>query len=209
MIDRILVVLSLVAVLFWVPGCDNSADAQAVRDCWRDYNTASNDLDGENVAGMLSEASFARYANLKNLALDADANQVKVLSPWDQIEVLYMRAGLTRSQLLKLDARAFVIHAVNKGWWANEDVAMELGAVKIRKDVASAKVKDSVGDVTVEFVREDGKWKFDEPASDRYFTAFLSRVATRLNITETDLAVKLVDMEFGPQNHKKLFEPMR
>ena len=210
MFNKLIASFLLCVMLVCTPACDDfSAEAQAVRDCWKNYIQYTNDLDGEKAVELLSAASIARYENIKKLALDADASQVKVLSNVDQYELLSMRAGLTRSQLMKMDARAYIVYAVNEGWWTMEDAAVELGAIKIRKDVASAKIVDAVADVKLEFVRENGQWKLDEPASDRYFNDYLARLATRNNLSQTDLVVRLIDLEFGPQKESKLFSPMR
>lgn len=146
-------------------GPDESLDQQAVRQNFNAYKYALLNELGSEAAELVSEKTLKYYEQLRQLALTADANELKDQPSFTRLVVLAIRLNIPSAQLRKMQSKDIFAYGVKNQWVAKETVApYELGSINVYGNYASAEVVASTGATTnahLEF-RKDGEiWRIN------------------------------------------------
>ncbi len=164
--------LLLIALIPWLNGCamptranvDESVDQQAVRQIFSAYKYALlNDL-GPEAADLISEKTLRHYDQLRQLALSADANELKELPSFNRLVVLAIRHNVAAAALRKMQGKDIFAHGVKNQWVAKDSVApFELGNINIYGNYAGGDISFSGSSARsqLEFRKENGVWRLN------------------------------------------------
>ena len=151
-------------VLPVIPGSDESVDQQSARQTFNAYKYALlNDL-GPEAADLIGEKTLRHYDQLRQLALTADANDLKDLPSFNRLLVLAIRHNVAAPQLRKMQGKEIFAYGVKNQWVAKESVApFELGTVNVYGNYASAEILQRGNAIpwSIEFRKENGAWRIN------------------------------------------------
>lgn len=186
---------SILAITVLFVGCGDSGGKEAdpqveakVRANFDQYKSAVLASDGEAAAALISNDSLGWYQTLRDHAYDSTPDQVKALSPAEELMVLTIRINLNAEKLKEMDGRAVFVHAVNEGWIGKEGISqLSLGDVEINESddtvQADALVGKETTDLQFTFAKEESGYKI---LLDRMIDA--TNKALKQKITESGQA---------------------
>jgi hypothetical protein len=164
------------------PGAKSSPSKRAVAQDRADvlrtfdrYKAGILSQDGDAVAATLTESSVDRYEELRDLALDGAARDVRALPVLDRLTVAELRARLTVDQLEPLGGKELAALCVKEKIGPLPASGTSIGAVVVTADTASAAVRTDIGNLPggLRFHYEDDVWRLDLPW-------FLGKVSVQL-----------------------------
>jgi hypothetical protein len=207
------VVAVLFAMLAMCSGCKDDETRRKLPfvDLTKQYYGANNEQKGEQVVSLLSKSSFDRYTRLMELALNAERSTVLKLPGHDRFEVLLIRQMMTRAQVKKMDARGYIVHATNEGWWVGDKPDFLYGKLSANETDAMLEYRDTLDDPWrgMYFVKEDGQWKIDEAETLRQDAAWVTNEARKQKIDEDDLIVMWIEEIAGEDLKENILEKMK
>ena len=199
----------LCAFLVCVPSLAVATPEADVRATFDRYRKAAVHRDGSAASLEVDENTVRYYGTLRTTALVApDAHALPIV---DKIIVLRARAEMTPDELSSLDGRAFVAHALSRGWIVTSQLARaSLGTIRVIGDGAEAQLL--VGKVAAptpfSFRREKGKWRVDLTAFNAASGAALSALATGRKLSEDELALRMLTELLGHPAPESVWRPM-
>lgn len=174
-----LIVLLLIGVLT-SQGCDKQAGAKAdIRNAYLQYADAIKSRNGAILLEHVDPESILIYDTLLKAALRADRAKTLAMRPSEKLEIVAMRNRLTRDELKNLDARAYVILAVERGFWNFEAVRENIQRIKITGNRAVGELFAN-GEPTGErfrFTKIGERWFIDETSFLDLADEWIPRVA--------------------------------
>lgn len=108
---------ALVLALSLLAASCGEDELAAIEQTMQELDAAAARQDGETFVTLLAPESFDYYDQLLKRALNAEYRTIQTLSITEKHELLVMRNRCTRKELEPMDGRAWVVHAVNKGWY--------------------------------------------------------------------------------------------
>lgn len=190
-------------------------DEQAIRACFKNYQTAIAKKDGNAAAALLSKASLFYYGSILNLALNGEEAKVRQQHFYRKMMVLLVRheAGqMYRTAGYSTNASDFFALIVKKGWGGEvASTGVELGKISIDSTIATAPamLNGQATPARLVFERERSGWKLallhailrmDKLMADKQKTSPLS---------EDDAIIKTLEMRSGRPVSKDIWKPLK
>lgn len=162
------IALALVALIFG--GCEDP-EVSAVRSAYELGEAAIGAKNWDGVLQSYSAAGQKQVSEIVRLAKTANREQTRALPPSMLHGVLHLRAGCEPGRLKGLDARSYFGWCMDVG---NLVVDAEHGitekSIKVTGDRAVLITQDDDFEYTVDFIKENGSWKYAswaDPGQDR------------------------------------------
>lgn len=192
--------LSIVLVVGWLNLCGCDKESEQVRASYAAYTQAELNRDGVKGFMYVSRETIDYFANMQRLALEADHEQIRKRPFADRLFVATMRHEMDPNYLKSLTSEQVFMVGIRDGWLCAENPgSLRLEAISIRGDraTASTTLNGRTTPVQLEFVKEDGTWKFD-PMS---LMAELERMSTEVlqgtDMNEDEFIVLCVGLNSG------------
>jgi hypothetical protein len=185
-------------------GCEQ-AEARAVKAADEAVDDALDQRDGKRYVTMVTKDSLEWYDRVLKMAREADRAKVDRLPFSEKYQILKARHTLSSSQLKQLDAKGYLILAIQKGWMPSASAqGFTRGKVVVR-DKSATMILLVDGDDSGEracYTMEDGEWKEDVPRSgtesDKGVPSFLREVGMTENEYIFDALAELTQREVKP-----------
>jgi len=210
------VVRGVVCAAVWIvlmggmAACDRtSAELRAVDDA---VDRAIDSGDGKKYAEHVSKGSFERLTTMLTLVRTATAKQTRALPFADKYEVLLIRATVEPERLRKMNAREYVVSAVEDGvTWSTS------GCKRVRYSVDAKRTQGSITyqapftkeTFTGQWIKEDGVWKEDLAASSVDLSRWGRAAAKEANVSEDEFVLFLLDEWQGISAPEEIWNPVR
>lgn len=201
---------AVVAAWCCLAGACGDSDRQAIRATMQEVDALTDASRGEEAAALMAPESFDYYERLRRIALDGAAREVHALPAVEQAEVLSMRNRMDRAQLDALDGRGWVVHAVNQGWWRDEE-SWDVGRVRVRGNSASgtAFIDGEETILTIHFVRVGDRWTVDQRQVDPEWESAIADAAAAEDKSVPEILVQWEEEETGRPVRKDIWDPMK
>ena len=166
--------------------------------------------DGKDAVRWSSGKTVAFYEEVRELALHAQAAEVRKLSPLVKLTVLIVRAQLRPAELKDLDGAAVMALAVERGWISRDPLeTADLGKTTIKGDEARIEHKlKGKATWTYRLVKEKGDWRFDVtsafPAAEIVLQAWMVDQGKK----EEELLFDLVKKATGTIPTEAIWQPL-
>lgn len=204
------------------PGCDDaSGEIERTLDELRDASLRHN---GEAFASLLAPESFGPYTQLIAQALDATPEQVSGLSISQKVDLVMMRNRMKRKDLAAMDGRAWVVHAVNQGWYEipeQDEEVKKMQTVKVRGNSASVEtyygewgmfsggrngepIKDTLG-----FIKVEDRWLYDFRRPAELFEVLVTMAAEISHATTDQVLERMEGRQTGKDVNYDIWKPMK
>lgn len=204
------VVLILLAAV--APACDkHAAEKDTIRMVWNDYSTAYNNSDGKTLADSVTKSTIDHYTRLLSKALTASQKDVFALTPVEQRDIIRIRNRASKSQIKGYTGKGYLIYSTNQGWFAESNLSeLKVTTISINGDSASAALTYE-GEVVarkLQFVKEDGAWKFDHTSLFPIINDSMQRRAGMLRVSMRDYVQSREQQAYGSLK-PTVWEPMK
>jgi hypothetical protein len=182
----------------------------AVRQSFAEYKRAVMADDGATAAAQLSAATVQWYGKMQDLALHGSKEEVEQLGPLERIQVLAFRQRVPADELRAMSPRQLVAYSVAHGWVGKVGTGRsELGTVTASGGTAVANVllggKDS--GQQYHFVREDGRWLFDQLPTLEASADGLKAAAAQRGMPVDQFVQTLIESGSGKKITPDLWQP--
>lgn len=180
-------------------------DTTAVRGVFERYKAALLTGDGATAVALVDIETLDYYGEIHGLALEGDAETVKKRSFIDRLLIVSIRHQIGVEAARELELEDLIRIAVEEGWLSRHSIEqLEIGAITIDGDSASgaaltrAMIESSSGpgmleELTYDFVREGGEWKFRFGSLVRGLNRVIEDFSAQLGTEEDDLIFVLVE----------------
>jgi len=138
-----------------------------IRQCFALYREAVSNGNYKQAALGISKNTVQYYSQAKDLALKAPEPEVRRLPPLDKLNVLLLRHYHTMESLRGMTPEDVFVFSYNQGFGSlNPDMRnIGIGPIEIEGDGLKASAEVTVRGRAVprslQFVKEEGKWKID------------------------------------------------
>lgn len=190
---------------------DRAEEVEGVGDCFAAYKAAILDMDGEAAVELVTERTIATYQEQVDWALTAPRETIESLSLVNRIGVLSLRHRIPKEVLKKLTGRTAFAYAVDRDWIGRTGVIRtRLGEVFIAENTATAEVYAGGlrAPTRFEFLKENGKWRFDLIQSMRDADALLTPVLEQRGLSETELIFATLERSSGRRVGEDIWIPI-
>lgn len=167
--------LFLVIIIFVLcSSCNNnSKDMQEIVACFEGYKEAAKKSDGSKALEFLSKNTVQFYTDMLNMVLLSDSTQLMELWSFYKIMITVVRCEVPKEELLKMSGEDLIIYAVEHDMidmQAIQEDNFKIGSTTITANTAKAKLlhKGKEVPMSIDFYKEDSKWKIDVPSILNY-----------------------------------------
>lgn len=198
-------------ILFSLAPVAFAAEADDVRAAFNNYKAAILKQDGVGAVSFVSKRTVAEYQQYIDWALKADRPTLEALSLINRFQVILIRHRIPAEELRKLDGRSAFIYAVDRDWIGkNGVIRMSLGAVEVSSVRATAvmRIDERVVPNRFQFIKEDGRWRFDLVPTIRDTSASLAAVAKQKGVTEDQMMFDLITSVSGMKVPETIWQPV-
>lgn len=177
--------------------------SQAVREDYATFRAAVLSKDGPAASRLVSREMLNTYDRARRLALDSAGTDFDDLGQTDVLLVFQARKLLSTEALENLAREEGGLFAwgVRNGLVRRDMVeAFALDAVQVEGERAVASLTKGgqpVTDAVFEFVREDGRWKFDMRKLMKQVEGQLDAVRKQAGKSKIELALFLLERTYG------------
>ncbi len=179
--------------------------------CYADYNAAILSDQGEVAAELLDTRTVDYYAKVLNDAIYADRETIEAMSLFDKVMVFSLRHRATDEELLSMDGKGVLTHAVKNGMISkNSILENDIGEVMIDGDFAKARFM-SDGEMTplyYHFYKEEGKWKLNLTSMFNFSIQAFKDMQAGSGQTESEYVFGLLKMMTGKMPKEDIWEPV-
>jgi hypothetical protein len=187
------------------------SDRKQVHAVFRQFVRAVADRDGAAGTSLLSKASFAEWQRTRKAAFTGTRAEVAALSPGRRLLVFALRHHRPPFLQQAGTPRELGAHAIASGLADRDSLArIELADVVVRDDraVGSLIVAGLPSSFRAGFVREDGVWKLDLPATLDSAGRVITQAAAASGGTEDSIIAGLIYASSGERPTTRIWEPM-
>jgi hypothetical protein len=188
-----------------------AADEQAVRAAFETYMKAALARDGVAAQRVLATTVQGFYDDARKLALTAAEDVVRGLPADLRITVCVMRAEIDPGLLRDGSVEELLVSAFDRGLVGDDVISdMTLGTVTVTGDRALAKavVGDKPSGFSIQFAREEGKWKVDIAPLMALANQGLAALAKQQGVTVDELADQILVSKYGKAKAEWLMKPV-
>lgn len=183
---------------------------EAVRQSFAEYKRAVMADDGAAAAAQLSAPTVQWYGQMQDLALHGSKEELEQLGPLEKIQVLAFRQRVPADELRTMTPRQLVAYSVTHGWIGKVGTGRsELGTVAASSGTAVANVllggKDS--GQQYHFVREDGRWLFNQLPTLEASADALKAAAAQRGVPVDQFVQELIESGSGKKITPDLWQP--
>jgi hypothetical protein len=164
------------------------------------YKSALERRDGARAASAVSANSLAYYDRVRQMALTASREELSKVEGTERMLALGMRHQAPAELLATATPAELLAYAVSAGLVTNTAVAeTELGEVSIEGERARAWIVVDGEPMrgVLQFVREDGLWKFDLEFAMRSSSGLIAALAQKSGLTEDAVIFQLLSQGTG------------
>jgi TPR repeat protein len=202
---KAILLLTLLAPAAWAGG-DNQ-EMNSISKLWDGYALASSSAK-PTVVSMMSRASLAHYAFLRDAALYASTEQMRRVPLADRVLVYALRANQDQAQLSALDG-AGVVRLCTTGKWCGVSDVGEGEALPTLSHVTLIDPDRAIGEFGPptgtqylfgpEFIREDGQWKVMPESLAADESATIDQQIKRSGLTENQMLERILASLLGEE----------
>ena len=198
--------LGVAALLcFTVPGQAAQTDQEEIRQVFDSYKAALVGGDGALAASLVDAATVDYFVELRQLALSGEEAAVRAQSFIDRLLIVSIRHVMDAETIRGLELSDLIERAMTEGWIGGDTISqLVMGAVTIEGDLATGEVLTSssltdagspsaVEDLSYQFVRERGRWRFRFSSLVEGLNELIRRFAELLGAEEDTLIFTLVE----------------
>lgn len=214
LVSFIALLLSNTAAVWAKDAADDAADDQAaVLKAYEFYRDALAELDGEQAAELVSEATIELYQQLRDHAVKSNRQTVEQLPLGSRMIVICLRHRVEPEKLHAMDGRAVFVYAVNQKWISKNSLAkfkFTVDQVDVAEDgrTAQAFPRGRDSDIRFSFVKEDERWRLDlRPILALADETFRS-VARLFRSDENTMMLSTIQMVTGRKVDDSVWEPI-
>jgi hypothetical protein len=183
---------------------------EAVRQTFAAYKRAILADDGPAAAALLSTGTVEWYGRVWDLTLHGSREEVEGLGTLEKLQVLRFRQRVPADELRAMSPRKLFAYAVRRGWVGKPNIAgTEIGAISAAGDTAVAKALFAGKDngQQYRFVREGGRWLFDQLPTLQAGGEMLTAAAQQRGVTVDAFVQQLVESASGKKVTPDLWQP--
>jgi hypothetical protein len=194
---------------------DTVADEEAVRSVFRLYKAALMTGDGAAASAMVDRGTASYFEEVKRLALDGGAEEIKSRPFIDRLLVVTLRQQLEPAALRELSLEELLRRSVADGWIRPETVApLDIGSIEIDGDrafgtaVNNAAPADQDGGLGIryEFAREEKEWKFCFASLVASLNQVVEQFTAQMGTDQDELIFVLVESLSGRKVMPEVWE---
>lgn len=193
------------------PTSTSADESPAVTTAFETYTKAALAKDGATAVSVVATPVFAYFEDIRKLALTGTEQELAAGKLSTRVTVYTMRGGLDAATLRTGSAQDVVKSSIDKGLVGEQGISnLELGKITVTGDTASAEVtsRGQKAPFGLQFVREDGKWKFDMMPVMEMADAALAGLAKEKNLTPDQLVEQLLVSMYGPAKAAEVRNPL-
>jgi hypothetical protein len=208
-------VASLLLLLVSLSGCDQHAmDKMAIKRVLSDFKNANIQSNGKALSGLLTPESFTAYSRVLFIAPAGKKEDILKLTPVEVVEVVRIRARMTRKQLAGMDGLAYQEYATSNGWYTHDEgLEDDYRKIVVAPDGLSATARLYDGRVrtnhSLEFRKVNGKWLFHEPSVAPFANDSYNMAMQLFGDSMAELALEEVSGEVGRELGDEIWQPMK
>lgn len=195
--------LATACLAFALCGCGDSRPMQSpdaaagdVQAAWDEFKSASLSNHGSIAANRVTKATHDYYAEIRDLALTANRDQIQQMSIARQVTVLGMRVRIEPERLREMSGRDLFVHAVDSGWIGKSSASDEgITGIVVTGDYAKAeatKAGEHVG-LYMHFVKEDGEWRLDMMQLMKLANAAFDAMHEQSGLNEEEFIARVIE----------------
>jgi hypothetical protein len=205
------IALSLAAALLQVPAHAAPSDSAQVRATFVNLAKALAARDAEAGTRLLSAESLNEWQRDRDLALHGSRDTVAAQSPGRRLVVFALRHHAPKFLARDGSPSELAGYAIEAGLADRKSIAaIELGDVVVKGDRASGQLFASglPSGFRAGFVREDGAWKLDLPATIDAAGRVVTRAATASDASEDSIIAGLLLVSSGARPTAQIWMPL-
>jgi len=187
------------------------SDRALVQVVFRDFLAAIADRDVAAGVAVLSKGSLAEWQRDRGLALFGARREVAELSPGRRLAVFALRHHEPAFLAADGSPEELAGHAIRAGMADREGLSrVEMSDVIVQGDRASGGliVSGLPSGFRAAFVREDGRWRFDLPATLEAAGKVVTRAAAASESSENAVIAGMLTMSSGRRPTDRIWEPL-
>lgn len=180
-------------------------DPSAIRQTFDAYQAALAKKDGQAAAALVDRTTLDYYGQMRSLALDGSAVQIRRQPVLDKVMILRLRMELAPEELRKLTPEGLIALGVDRGWVGGTFGETGLAEITVEGDDAKAQatVKGQPSPVSWEFRREAGGWRLNLAALTKAMGPALTGAARGMEMSDDEFAVFMIEQatrkKVGPE----------
>jgi hypothetical protein len=187
------------------------SDAAQVRATFVEFANAVGSRDAEAGTRLLSASSLAEWQHDRDLALHGRRDQVAAQSPGRRLVIFALRHHAPKFLARDGSSRELAGYAIEAGMADRKSLAaIELGDVVVVEGRASGQLFASglPSGFRAGFVREDGVWKLDLPATIDAAGRVVTKAAKASETSEDAILAGLLLVSSGARPTAQIWEPL-
>ncbi|HYG22611.1 MAG TPA: hypothetical protein VEH04_07515 [Verrucomicrobiae bacterium] len=212
--DRLTIMRTLTAALICIvaiTGC-TPGESDAVVKSFQEYKSAILEQKGQVAVGLVTKGTVDEYQHYVDWALSADRQTLESLSFINRFQVFLLKHRIPADTLKQLNGQSVFAYAVDRDWIGKNDaIRTTLGKVDVANSRATAEVliggKRSPN--RFQFLKEDGRWKFDLIQVIRDTDHALKAAAKKQGATEDEFMFSLIETVSGKRVEDAIWNPIQ
>jgi len=204
--------LTAALVLLPIAAAARVSDRAQVDATFAAFVRALGDRDADAGMATLSTASIDEWRRTRALALDGRRKEVEALPTGRRFAVLALRHAAPRFLAKDGDPEALARNAIAAGLADRDGLSrIELADVVVRGERASGQLLAAgwPSGFRAGFVREDGRWRLDLPATLDAAGRVVAQAAKASESSEDSVIAGLLYLSSGRRPTTQLWEPLR
>jgi hypothetical protein len=185
-------------------------DRAAVRATFEAYRKALFARDGEAASALVDRDTIEHFDRMVEHARRAPAETVRQQSTLNQILILSLRHRLPREVVLDATGEDVFRRGVEEGWIGTELARIELGAIAVAGDGATAEiiVGGKATGVRFAFRREANVWKLAVMSPMVLFDQAIKDMLRKIGPDEETAMLSILESVSGTKVPVTIWEPM-
>jgi hypothetical protein len=166
--------------------------------------------DGRAAAALLGTGTVEWYAKVWDLTLHGSSEEIEQLGTLEKLQVLGFRQRVPADELRAMSPRELFAYAVRHGWVGKPSIGgTEIGAITATDNTATAQALFAGKDngQRYRFVREGGRWLFDQLPTLQAGGDALTAAARRRGVPVDEFVQHLVESASGKPVTPDLWQP--
>jgi hypothetical protein len=210
--QRLIALTVCLALCATIPGRAQqpSDPGEAVRSAFSAYKAAILSGSGAAALELVSQSTVSYYREMQQLALYAEAAQVRARSIVDRTQILTMRHRVDPHVLRRMSPRDLFVYAVNQGWVGKESVArLEAGAARVWGATATVEIIRLGNRTGLQYplTHERGRWRVDLVPTLDWANSAMGQLARRQGVSEDQLILTLLQVASGRPVPEGIWDP--
>jgi len=184
-------------------------DAAAVKAAFKTYQAALLKKDGARAAAGVDRGTIDYFQRMRDLAVAGKASELQKAPIMDKLMVVRIRHQVPAAEVKRMNGAGLFAYGVVQGWIGKEVANVEVGAIEVKGDRASAAlmVGNKVSPTRMGLRREAGAWRVDLTSVFATANTGFKKAQEESGMSEDNFIFKIVETLSGEPVPPTIWNP--